>query len=280
MVLSLIFLSIWVPRAPAPSVFGYVNRVIPGGGKYSMLANPLNTSSNTLGGLLTGSLTYGSKVLVFNPTIVDYDTYTRVAFGNGWSPAAGATVDLSPGRGVLIHAAPTAPDVTNTFVGEVLQGSLTNRINAGYTFLGNKVPESGNATAIGLTTSTGGAAQLGTMDVPLQDFSVFTRVDGHPWSPNTPVINVADGFYIQNFASTNWVRNFTVGGAMFPQVTNITVGGGTVLLAVENPTGGAYDVKFSTNIQTWITVATNQTGDVWSGILPNATQGYFQVISP
>src|SRR6185436_13050307 len=133
MVLSLIFLSIWVPRAPAPNVFGYVNRAIPGGGKYSMLANPLNTTSNTLGGLLTGSLTYGSKVLVFNPTFVDYDTYTRVAFGNGWSPAAGATVDLSPGKGVLIHAAAAAGDVTNTFVGEVMQGSLSHPIAAGYT---------------------------------------------------------------------------------------------------------------------------------------------------
>ena len=218
--------------------------------------------------------------MVFNPTTVDYDTYTRVVFGNGWSPAAGATVDLSPGRGVLIHAAPAAPDVTNTFVGEVLQGSLVSPINAGYTFLGNKIPESGNATSLGLATTLVVGSQLGMMDVSAQDFRVSTRAGPVFWLPTIPVINVADGFYINSFAATNWVRNFTVGGAMFPQVTNITVGGGTVLLAVENPTDGAYDVKFSTDTHTWITVATNQTGDVWSGILPNATQGYFQVISP
>jgi hypothetical protein len=193
------------------NVVGYVNRVIPGAGKYSMLANPLNSTSNTLGGLLTGSLPNGSQVLVFNPAIVDYDTYTRVAFGNGWSPTTGAAVDLSPGKGVLIHAAAAAGDVTNTFVGEVLQGSLNHPIAAGYTFLGNKVPESGSATAIGLTTSTANNTQLGAMDVALQDFSVFTRVPfGVLWSPSVPTINVADGFYIQAPGATNWVRNFTV----------------------------------------------------------------------
>jgi hypothetical protein len=194
------------------NVVGYVNRVIPGTGKYSMLANPLNSTSNTLGGLLTGSLPLGSQVLVFNPAIVDYDTYTRVAFGNGWSPAGGATVDLSPGKGVLIHSAAAAADVTNTFVGEVMQGSLNHPIAAGYTFLGNKVPESGSATAIGLTTSTALGTQLGTMDVALQDFAVSTRIGfGLLWSPTVPTINVADGFYINNnTGATNWVRNFTV----------------------------------------------------------------------
>jgi hypothetical protein len=193
------------------NVVGYVNRVIPGAGKYSMLANPLNSTSNTLGGLLTGSLPAGSQVLVFNPAIVDYDVYTRVVFGNGWSPPAGATVDLSPGKGVLIHAAAAAGDVTNTFVGEVLQGSLSHPIGAGYTFLGNKVPESGSATAIGLTTSTANGTTLGTMDVAVQDFSVFTRVAfGVLWSPSVPNINVGDGFYVTSVAATNWVRNFTV----------------------------------------------------------------------
>jgi len=91
---------------------------------------------------------------------------------------------------------------------------------------------------------------------------------------------VADGFYINSQSATNWVRNFTVGGASISQVTNISVGVGTVLLAVENPTGGAYDVKFSTDTHTWITVATNQTSNVWTGILPNAAHGYFHVINP
>jgi hypothetical protein len=96
-------------------------------------------------------------------------------------------------------------------VGEVMQGSLNHPIAAGYTFLGNKVPESGSATAIGLTTSTAVGAQLGTMDVAVQDFAVSTRTAfGVFWSPSVPTINVADGFYINTVAATNWVRNFTV----------------------------------------------------------------------
>jgi hypothetical protein len=92
-----------------------------------------------------------------------------------------------------------------------MQGSLSHPIAAGYTFLGNKVPESGSATAIGLTTSTANGTTLGTMDVALQDFAVSTRVAfGVLWSPSVPNINVADGFYITSVAATNWVRNFTV----------------------------------------------------------------------
>jgi hypothetical protein len=195
------------------NVVGYVNRTVPGGGKYSMLANPLNATSNTLGGILTGSLLPGSQVLVFNPTIVDYDTYTRVAFGNGWSPAAGAAVSLAPGKGVLVFSPLANADVTNTFVGEVLQGSLTHAIDAGYTFLGNKVPDTGNVTVLGLTAALVPGNQLGQMNVAIQDFDVSTRTGFNPfWSgpSGVPVLNVADGFYITAAIATNWVRNFTV----------------------------------------------------------------------
>jgi hypothetical protein len=196
------------------NVVGYVNRVIPGPGKYSMLANPLNSTSNTLGGLLTGSLPVGAQVLVFNSATVDYDTYTRVAFGTGWSPPAGSAVDLSPGKGVLILTPGTGGDVTNTFVGEVLQGSLSHAIGTGYTFLGNKVPDTGTVTALGLTPVLSTGNQIGQMNVAIQDFDVSTRTGFPPfWSgPNgVPTINVADGFYISSSsAPTNWVRNFTV----------------------------------------------------------------------
>jgi hypothetical protein len=180
-----------------------------------MLANPLNSTSNTLSGVLTG-LPVGTRVLVFNPAIVDYDVYNRVAFGNGWSPATASTVDLSPGKGVLIQAAAAAGDFTNTFVGEVMQGSLTHPIATGYTFLGNKVPDTGTVTALGLTPVLTPGNQLGQMNVAIQDFDVSTRTGfGTFWSgpggTTPPTINVADGFYINSAnPATNWVRNFTV----------------------------------------------------------------------
>lgn len=194
------------------NVVGYVNRPIPGAGKYSALANPLNGTSNTLGGLLTATLPTGSQVLKFNPAIGDYDVFTRTVFAPGWSPAAGATTTLNVGEGVLIKTAVTSPNLTNTFVGEVLQGTLTKNLQLGYNLIGNMVPDSGLVTSLQLTNVPNGS-QLLKMNVAIQDFDVYTKVIFAPfWTGpgGVPNIDVADGFFIKASGAFAWVRNFTV----------------------------------------------------------------------
>ncbi len=45
------------------NVVGYVNKVFTGGGNYTAIANPLNTTNNTLAGLLGGSYRkFGAEV--------------------------------------------------------------------------------------------------------------------------------------------------------------------------------------------------------------------------
>jgi hypothetical protein len=188
------------------NVVGYVNKTIVGGNKYSAVANPLTTSSNTLGGLLTATLPAGSQVLKFNTTTADYDVYNRVAFGNGWSPATGAAATMNPGEGVLIFKA-SAGDVTNTFVGEVLQGNLVNSFVTGYQQKGNMVPDSGPVTALGFGPPSG--SQFLKWNTTIQDFDIFNKTS-FGWSPSVPTLDVAESFLFLSSGPTNWVRNFTV----------------------------------------------------------------------
>jgi hypothetical protein len=194
------------------NVVGYVNKVFLGTGQYSMIANPLNSTNNTIGGVL--AVPTGTQVLKFDPNLGDYVTYTKVVFGNGWSPPAGATVSLAPGEGVLVKSPGASGDITNTFVGEVLQGSLTNTYAVGYNLSGNKVPDSGLVTTLGLTSpAVPNGTQLLKFDPNIQDYATFTKVIfGAGWSPSVPSLDVGEGFFIKNNGGSpfDWVRNFTV----------------------------------------------------------------------
>src|SRR2546428_487012 len=67
---------------------GYVTAV-PGAGNYIAICNPVTNTSmaNTLGNLVQTNLPVNSKVLKWNYAAVHFDIYTRVDFGNGWSPS-------------------------------------------------------------------------------------------------------------------------------------------------------------------------------------------------
>src|SRR5688572_16560937 len=83
------------------NVVGYVNTVINGGSTYTAVANPLNSTNNTLAGLFGGpgvGLPTGSTVQKWNTGAADFDVYTKTPFGSGWS-GAGATTPLAPGEG-------------------------------------------------------------------------------------------------------------------------------------------------------------------------------------
>jgi hypothetical protein len=192
------------------NVVGYVNKVLVGGSKYTAVANPLNTTNNTLAGLFGGAgtgLPSGSQVLKWSPGASDFTPYNKVGFGSGWT-GGGATATLNPGEGCLVFIA--GGDYTNTFVGEVLQGSLTNSLLAGYQLIGNKVPDSGPVNTLGFVPPN--ASQLLKWDVSIQDWIPFNKVGfGSGWTPSVPSIDVGEGFMVNAASPYNWVRNFTVG---------------------------------------------------------------------
>jgi hypothetical protein len=123
---------------------------------------------------------------------------------------------LKPGEGIFYLA--TGGNVTNTFVGDVIQGSYTNPVpvqgSISFNMLASSIPIGGpftNAVA-GIVPADGD--QLFTWDVNIQDLgaSIATySIATHTW--DNPTIPVAPGngfFYLATGPNQVWVRNFTV----------------------------------------------------------------------
>jgi len=193
------------------NVVGYVNTTCTGGGKYTAVCNPLNTTNNTLAGVFGGAgvgLPAGSQVLKWNTGTGDFDTFNKTGFGVGWSPSGGATASFAPGEGALVYV--VNANYTNTFVGEVLQGNLTNSLIAGYQFVSDKVPESGPVNTLQFT-NVPTSSQLLQWNVGIQDWATFNKIGfGSGWSPSVPNLNVGEAVLLYANAPFTWVRNFTV----------------------------------------------------------------------
>jgi len=123
-----------------------------------------------------------------------------------WTPNGNAT--LNPGEGGF-YRSPSA--TTLTFVGEVLQGSLTNTLPINlYAIRSSIVPQQGKITTDLAVPGeafdqaykyAGGYTAFGFDDVDLI------------WTPTEPVFNVGEAFFYHKAASatqSKWIRNFTV----------------------------------------------------------------------
>jgi len=182
---------------------GYVNLVIPNG--FSIIANPLNAASNTIPALFP-AVPANTAIYKFNPTSGAYDTF-RYQLGQ-WNPAAAATTTLVPGEGAFINV-PGATPLTNTFVGEVMSGNLTNTISQGFSIRSSQVPQAGKlATDLGYTPSANDA---------VYQFSNATgqyathRFQLGQWTGGEPNVAVGEGFFMNVAAVRTWSRTFSIG---------------------------------------------------------------------
>jgi len=174
---------------------GYVNLPIPAG--WSMIANPLNAPTNTLGALIT---TAPDFTTLYKWNGVQFTSYT-FAFGE-WDNPSGT---LNPGEGCFVWA---PESFTNTFVGEVMQGSLTNAIPVGFSMRASIVPQAGTAGELGLS------AALADFDTIYKWHNSANQYVSHTWAfgewDNEPTFAVGEAFWVNATASTRWVRNFSV----------------------------------------------------------------------
>jgi hypothetical protein len=147
----------------------------------------------------------GTQVQVWDYALQDFVPYTKQPIGDGWS-GTGESVPFAPGQAVFVKI--TGSSVTNTFVGEVLQGNLTNNTLANFNLIGNMVPDSGTATAVGLVPAAG--AQVQKWDVTAQDFVLSSKTPIGWSGAGEPNFVPGDGFFLKNNTPYSWVRNFTV----------------------------------------------------------------------
>jgi hypothetical protein len=186
------------------NVVGYVNTSIVGSGSgdFQMIANPLNTTNNTIGALIP---TAPDFTALFKWTGTAFATATF--FAGSWDHPE---YTLAPGEGAITQS--TSP-WTNTFVGEVLQSvggaPLANAYPAGLSIRASMVPQQGTLTQLGLP-----GTQLTDFDAVFEWNTTTKKYDTFTWFAGAwdtePSLAVGQSMWLQVAAAGTWNRVFTV----------------------------------------------------------------------
>jgi hypothetical protein len=195
-------LSTTVAQVYSLNVVGYYNITVAANAKV-MIANQLNTTNNTIGALIPNGPP-NANIFKWNGTFLPYqfDDVDLV-----WKPDGLAT--LAPGEGAF-YLSPVA--TTLTFVGEVLQGTLTvpNGLPTNTKVLrSSMVPQQGLiSTDLALPGEPNDNLFTWTGTYNPYQFDDVDLV----WKPSEPTIKVGESFFYvkAGTATTAWVRNFTV----------------------------------------------------------------------
>lgn len=182
-----------------PNVVGFVHVSAPPG--FFLIANPFSTTNNTLTGLLS-NVPNGSK---FAKYITGQGYVTNLFSGGHWN--IGATT-LNPGEGGFFDN-PGQTNLPLTFIGQVLQGRLTNSLPSGDSIRAPMVPMA-NALA-SLPANNGDKVECYVNG----KLTTYTRLLGI-WSGGSGIPSLAltpgKAFLMIRSSSiaTNWIESFSV----------------------------------------------------------------------
>lgn len=168
------------------NIVGYVNTPLVSG--FNLIANPLDNGTNTLDSLFPGA-GFGDTVYQFANGAFSSSTF----FGN-WSP----NLVTTPGGGVFYQAGAA---FTNTFVGNVLTGNLTNPVPAGFSIKSSQVPQAGTLDQLSYPAGFGDTAYF------FRNGQYVSTTYFGSWSPDLTV-GVGEAFWMQAGAAVNWTRTF------------------------------------------------------------------------
>lgn len=183
---------------------GYVNTTIPTG--FSIIANPLNASTNTLSSLIVGA-PEGTTVYKYNGANFDIATYSQDDYGNlVWDN----DLTLVPGEGAWIKN--TGSAFTNTFVGEVVTGTNTVAVPVGFSLKGSIVPQAGILnTDLGYPAAENDTIYIYDNSVGNFTISTYAQDDyGNLVWDNVPTVKVGQGFWIYTTTAKSWTRVFNL----------------------------------------------------------------------
>lgn len=182
---------------------GYVQQALTPG-QFAMIANPLNTTNNRIASLLVlPDANAGTQIWKWTGSAYTSSTWFGVA--DGWTQP---NLTLNPGEGCFIKLA--GSPYTNTWVGEVMQGNLTNNIPVGFSIRSSMVPQAGDADTLGVSTgATPGDVlyRFNSATGTYQSATYFGSPDG--WSGST-ALNVGQAFFYKTTTGQNWTRSFSV----------------------------------------------------------------------
>jgi hypothetical protein len=182
------------------NVVGYVNVELQPG--FNLVANPLSTTSNTIADLIPGV----DGMSVFKYVDGAYESANYLELLGGWDDP---TITLDPGEGAFISL-PGDQNVTITFVGEVMEGQLSNPLPAGLSMKSSMVPQAGTLSALGYVAQDGdtvykySAAQQGYITA-----NYLELLGG--WDTGLePTLEVGEAMFLSKAAASSWDRDFTV----------------------------------------------------------------------
>lgn len=221
MILGAAVLAAGVAASMASSVYsvnvvGYINVPLAGNaaknsgsGQYNLIANPLDASNgganpagNTLNSLFP-SAQLGDTILQWNGT--NNFNISTFFFGS-WS----TNLTIVPGTGAF-YLTPTPQ--TNTFVGTVLQGSLTNTFKSGYQVIGDQVPVASTADTNGLAANLSVGDTLlewdNTLNTGNGGYDIYTWF-GSAWIPSAPLITPGQAVFMNTANGESWTQTFNV----------------------------------------------------------------------
>jgi hypothetical protein len=184
------------------NVVGYAVVKVPAG-KFALVANPLKAVNNSINELFKGAPD-GTQVYKFVAGV--YKTATFDSLDGNFGPNGVETV--VPGEGVFVKA-PASGDVNVTFVGEVMQGALSNPLRQGLQIVSSMVPQVDTAANLGLKGEDGD--QIHQYDVALQKYatSTFDSLD-NAWGPALKPLAVGEAIFLdKKTAGKSWDRTFT-----------------------------------------------------------------------
>ncbi len=181
---------------------GYANVQLPPG--LSLIAHPFYQTDNDLAKVIPAAPD-GSQVYRYNTANGAYEVSTFDAVAHAWSnPACQVPVGTA-----FLFRNPSQRNFTQTFVGEVLQGCLTNALPDGYSTKGAFVPQSASLSTHQVPGEIGDEVRTYTNDLQgggSYNISIYTA-DG--WTPDLN-LGIGQGFWIYKQNPQDWVRCFWV----------------------------------------------------------------------
>jgi len=195
------------------NIVGYVTTVFKSAGKYTLVANPLDSGSNTVVGLMDAVLPNKSQVLVWYPPISGFITASKG--GGTWD----TNVAIPPGAGFFVHTpSGQLTDITNTFVGNIIASPNggTNRVAlpAGYYLGGTPIPftgalaDAGGTNTVNLGNTLPNKSQVLAWDANAQAYITASK-GGGTWDTNLTIIPAA-GYFINSKTVTNWDQQLLI----------------------------------------------------------------------
>lgn len=180
------------------NVVGYVNVTLKPG--FNLIANPLSTTSNTIGDLMPGI----ADLAFYKYVNGTYQSANYIG-GIGWDDPS---ITLDPGEGAFVLL-PGNADVTVTFVGEVMEGSLSNPIPQGLSMKSSMVPQAGALSALGYPAEAEDAVYK--YDAAAQTYISANYIGGIGWDTGAePTLEVGEAIFVSKANAASWDRDFTV----------------------------------------------------------------------